>query len=88
VTALDLAGNEASTLCPARGAVQVTPSDQNELNFISTRLWIGGGGSVAVTLADGSSCTYFCVPAGSYLTIRARRVLATGTSATDIIAEY
>ena len=76
-------------LSPATRAVSITPSDVNDLSYISKRLWIGHGGNLRVTLAgDDSPVTYRAVPSGSYLAVRASRVGASGTSATDLIAEY
>ena len=36
----------------------------------------------------GDTVTYTAVPSGTYLNVRAARVKATGTSASNIVAEY
>jgi len=75
-------------LGPARHAAAVSPSDANDLPTASKRLWIGGTGAVALVTVGGDTVTYTGVPAGTYLQVRAARVKATGTSATNIVAEY
>ena len=82
------AGSGNDLLAPASNAVAVTPSDTADLAIASKRLWIGGTGTVKVNTVGGSTVTYTGVPAGVYLNVRASRVYATGTSATNIVAEY
>jgi hypothetical protein len=52
------------------------------------RLWIGGAGNVKVVTPFGDIVTYTGVLAGAYLQVEAVKVLATGTSATNIVGEY
>lgn len=73
-------------ISPARGGMPVIPNDAAELTQISRALYIGQGGDVNVTLADGDGVTFEAVPAGSLLPIRASAVLATGTTASGILA--
>lgn len=73
-------------ISPARGGVTVTPSDATELPQISRALYIGQGGDVSVTLADGDVLVFEAVPSGSLLPIRAGTVRSTGTSASGILA--
>lgn len=75
-------------LSPASQAAAVTPSDTADLPIAAKRLWIGGAGAVKVNTVGGSTVTYTGVPAGTYLNVRASRVYATGTIATNIVAEY
>lgn len=72
---------------PASYAAAVTPSDTAPLAVASKRLWVGGAGNVALVTVGGDSVTYVGVPAGTYLQVRAQQVMATGTTATNIIAE-
>lgn len=69
---------------PARSHAAVTPSDTVDLPFLARALRIGGAGNVAVTV-DEVTLTYTCT-AGEVLNVCASRVLATGTTATGIIA--
>lgn len=81
---------------PANGAVAVSPSDTNDidakavtnLSRIYRGLWVGVGGNVKVTMADGSAVTFLAVPTGFLLPIRYRQVFSTGTTATTMIALY
>ena len=75
-------------LGPASMAADVTPSDSTPLPIASKRLWVGGAGNVSLVTTGGVSVTYAGVPAGTYLNVRAAQVNATGTTATNIIAEY
>ena len=71
----------------ARSAVAVTPHDSNELPLPTRGLYVGGAGNVAVLLSlDTVPVTLVAVPAGSVLPLRVKLVLATGTTATSIVA--
>jgi hypothetical protein len=82
------AGSGDDLLSPASHAAAVTPSDSADLPTASKRLWVGGAGAVALVTVGGDTVTYAGVPAGTYLKVRAARVKATGTTATNIVAEY
>lgn len=82
------AGSGNDLLSPASNAAAVTPSDTVDLPTASKRLWIGGTGTVKINTVGGSTVTYTGVPAGVYLNVRASRVYVTGTTATNIVAEY
>ncbi len=73
---------------PAEGILAVTPDDNTDLSEVSRALYIGGTGDVAVQMKDGSTGTFVGVPGGIMLPLRASRVLATGTTATNILAVF
>lgn len=75
-------------LSPASHGAAVVPSDAADLATLSKRLWVGGAGNVTVVTVGGDTLTYNSVPAGTYLQVRAARVKVTGTTATNIVAEY
>lgn len=76
----------ANATAPAHGAVSVTPSDSTTL--VTTRsIYIGVSGDVAVQMADGQIITFVGVPVGIF-PLQVDKVLATGTTATNIIALY
>lgn len=75
-------------LSPAYHAAAVTPSDTNFLPSVSKRLWVGGAGNVQLATVGGETVIYASVPAGTYLNVRASQVLATSTTATNIVVEY
>lgn len=84
--AQDRWGGPRTILDPRTSAVAVTPSDSSELAVLSASLYIGGAGNIKVTMKDGQDVTFNSVPAGTTLHIQARRVFATGTTATAIVA--
>lgn len=66
--------------------VAVTPHDTDRIDPTKA-LWVGGAGNVAVELVgDDASVTLVGVDAGTLLPVAAVKVLATGTTATDIVA--
>jgi hypothetical protein len=71
---------------PGGSAAAVTPQSTNELEYVTTGLYVGGAGDVRVQMRDGQEVTFSDVAAGSVLPIRVRKVLLTGTTATDIVA--
>ena len=72
---------------PAGSAAAVTASNTADLITPARALYIGGAGDVVVNmLGEGSSITFAGLAAGSILPVRVSRVLATGTTATDIVA--
>lgn len=76
----------ADATCPAHGAVAITPSDATE--FPPTRsIYVGVSGNIAVTMVDGQTVTFLSVPIG-IIALQVIKVLATGTTATDMIALY
>jgi hypothetical protein len=81
------AGIGDDLLSPASHAAAVVPSDTSDLPFASKRLWVGGAGSVSLITVGGDTVTYAAIPAGTYLRVRAARVLAAGTTASAIVAE-
>lgn len=71
----------------ARRLVAVTPNDSADLTVIPKALLIGVGGTLTITAADDTSSVALTVSAG-VLPVRAKRVFATGTTATGIVALY
>lgn len=78
----------SDVLGPARNADAVVPSDSADLPNASKRLWVGTGGAVSLITVGGDTVTYTAVPSGTYLQVRAARVRSTGTTASNIVAEY
>lgn len=63
----------------------VTPNDTTELPYAVRSLYVGGGGDVSVKNAFGVSVLFKAVPTGSVLPVRTSTVMATGTTATNIV---
>ena len=73
---------------PARQLIAITPSDTVNIPRGVRALYVGTGGDVSVlALDDTDPVVYKNVVAGTYLTVRALRVYATGTTASNIVAE-
>lgn len=73
---------------PATLAIAVTPDDAQQLPFVCKGLYIGTGGSVTVRPVHGDGpVTYRNLPDASYIGLRVTHVMASGTTAADIVAE-
>lgn len=71
-----------------KGAVAIVPSDS--VNFTRTPtqgIYVGVSGNISVVLEDGSTASLLSVPIG-LLPVRATRVNAAGTTATNLVALY
>jgi hypothetical protein len=77
-------GNSDST----DNAAAVVPSDSTDLTYIASALHIGVGGTVMVNTPGGQTNVPFIVQSGQLLSQRVTRVLATGTTATGIVAKW
>lgn len=71
---------------PASGVASVTPSDTAYVEPMARAIYIGGDGNVAIECPDGTTATLSGVLAGSIIPVQCVRVLATGTTATNIVA--
>jgi hypothetical protein len=67
-------------------AVAVTPHDTTLLANVADALYIGGAGNVTVFTVAGTAIAFNGATAGSVIPIKAQRVNATGTTATNIVA--
>lgn len=72
---------------PGYQAVAVTPNDGTDLTTTSRALYVGTSGDLQLTLAGGNTVLLRNVPTGM-LPLRVARVLASGTTATDIVAVW
>lgn len=80
----------ANAIEQATVAVSVTPDDSNDLARKGAALYIGVTGDVEVHMADDDSDTAIVfknVPVG-FMPVQVDRVLATNTTATEILALY
>lgn len=84
----DIFANFSSGLeSPAAHAYQVVPSDSDDLAVSCRALSVAVGGSVRVTTVGGDDVTVV-IAAGAPFPIRCRKVWASGTDATGIVALY
>jgi hypothetical protein len=81
-----------AVIAPARSAINVVPSDTTDYlsdvgQVVPKGLYVGGAGTVRVRLVDDvTTVDFVAVTAGTLLPVRPRRILATGTTATNIVA--
>lgn len=68
---------------PAADAFAITPDDNNDLAVYANTLWVGNSGTVRITTVLGT--TVDIVGADKHIPIQARRVHATGTTASSIL---
>jgi hypothetical protein len=72
---------------PAVRLRAVTPHDTDELVYVAKALYVGTGGNVSlIAQEDSAAVTLTNVAAGSIIPVRAKIVLATGTTASGIVA--
>lgn len=76
----------ANATVSAHSAFAVTNSDTTIIP-VTRALYIGGAGDLVVTMAeDQNDVTFLSVLGGTILPIQVTKVLATGTTATGIVA--
>ena len=81
----------AGLTSPATNAFSITPNDSTDLAIIPRAFDVGVGGDVAVIYADDATNATHVLknrPSGSCWPYRVKRVLVTGTTATDIKGIY
>ena len=72
---------------PATAAVAVTPHDTNELSIYTRGIYVGGAGNINMMLqGDSAAVVWVGVLAGTVLPARAKIILSTSTTATNLVA--
>lgn len=83
-----LMSGEGNWSRPAQYVRAVTPSDSTDLAAgVARSLYIGGAGNIAFDDAQGTTISATAVAAGLF-PVLVKRVRATGTTATGILALY
>ena len=77
---------------PVSSGFQIEPSDV-DLPSVTRAIYVGGAGNITITLAgyrgEGSlDLTFVGVTAGTILPVRAIKVKAEGTTATELLGLY
>ena len=80
----DFKGYSPSTQSPISHGTAITPDDAADLGHLTRALYVGTGGDVRVTLADGSAMTFVNMVQGWH-PMRVARVWATGTTADHMV---
>jgi len=73
---------------PAKSAAAITASDATDITDTPRAIYVGGAGNIAAVMATGEVVTFTAVPAGTILPIRVKRINATNTTATAMVALY
>ncbi len=76
---------QASLSGPAASGFAVTPSDATDLPETTRAIYVGSGGNVTVRMLTGETLAFASVSSGTILPVRATRILATGTTCTDLV---
>jgi len=83
------ARTQDSPTSPAEACFAIIPDDVAELPVATKGIYIGGDGDVAIiTLNNSAPVTFRNLLAGTVLDVRARAIMATGTTATDMVGLY
>ena len=73
---------------PATQWRSITPSDTVSLPAGCRGIYVGGAGNVAAVGDDNVAVTFTGLPIGTFMPIGAKRVNATNTTATLLVALY
>lgn len=73
---------------PSREGANVTPNDNTDLDPYARSLWVGVAGDVTIQTPRGTSVLFKGCGAGAIIPCHVKRLMATGTTATDIVAFY
>jgi len=83
------AGYAGSLVSPPANAFDVTPSDTQDLPNSVRAIYLAVSGDVKVDMVGvGTGLVYPAVPANQWFALRAKRIYATGTTATGIKGGY
>ena len=69
----------------AKDAFTITKSDTTELPDTLVGIYVGGTGDVNILTHRGVQVLFKAVPVGTFLPIKVRRVMATSTTATNML---
>lgn len=76
------------TTLPSRKYAAVTAHDSTNLVMPCRGIFVGGAGNIVAVMLDDTTCTFTGVPAGTILPIVAKRINATNTTATNMVALF
>lgn len=71
---------------PPVGGQSVTPSDSTDLSHVSRGIYIAVAGHLSVVMESGVTLNFDNLAPGVVHAMRVRRVRATGTTATGVVA--
>jgi hypothetical protein len=71
-----------------QNAFEIIPSDAADLTHETIAIYVGFDGDLKIDLVNGETITMYNLAAGAWHPIQAKRVYATGTTATYILGAY
>ena len=78
--------NTAPSLAgPASHGFAITPSDSALLVENTRAIYVGSGGDIAALMLSGANVLLSAVPSGSILPLRLTKIMASGTTADNIV---
>jgi hypothetical protein len=80
-------GYKFAPIAPSYKAVAITTSDATVIP-VTRGIYVGGAGNLTVRMEDGQTVLFTAVAVGVILPIAVDMVLATGTTATALVAVY
>jgi hypothetical protein len=75
-------------VAPGFGENYIIYLDPTANHGVGAILYVGGAGDVKVKTTSGSVVTYVGISAGTFMPVQVTQVFATGTTATNIIANW
>ena len=83
---IDIEGEINVDSLQGSSAFSITPNDDTNLISTTIALYVGFSGDVNIICSgDTNAVTFFNVPGGSFLPIKTKRVLSSGTTASGIV---
>jgi len=73
---------------PIADGFVISPHDTNPLPKLTRAIYVGGDGDIKLELKGGTTLVYKGLKAGTMLPVRARVVLATGTTASNLLGQF
>ena len=78
-------GHSPGLSSPVENGIEVTPSDEATLPFVTRALYSGTGGDITVRLSAGAVVNLLATTPGSVYPLRVDKVLLSGTTASGIV---
>lgn len=78
-----------SVIEPSRRCRAITPSDTVALTEVPKAFYVGTGGDVTLIASDDTDpVTFMNVPDGGLVDVRPKKIMATGTTASNIVGLF
>ena len=81
----DFANSSVGLTSPAVAGEAIVPSDSSDLIHATRALYVGQSGDIVAQLVSGDVVTFVNMQSGVIFPLRLSRILATGTTATDLV---